>query len=157
MQWPGRIPAGTATSALVQNIDYAPTLLDAAGLEPEEPMHGVSLLPLVGPEPVVRERDLYYHFYENPGFHGVARHYGVRTERHKLIYHYRNDEWELFDLVDDPADQVNLYGEPGYEAITEELKVRLDRLRTQYQVPEEDPPVPWYHGPMVRVLEWLLN
>lgn len=154
MQWPGHIPAGSSTSGLVQNIDYAPTLLDAAGVNPEEPMHGVSLLPLIGPEPVEWERDLYYHFYENPGFHGVARHYGVRTDRYKLVYYYRNDEWELFDLVDDPEDQVNLYGKSGYENITTELKSRLDNLREQYQVPEEDPSAPWYHGIAVRILEW---
>jgi len=157
MQWPGHIPAGTSTSGLVQNIDFAPTLLEAAGVKAEEPMHGVSLLPLVGPEPVVWDRDLYYHFYENPGFHGVARHYGVRTQRYKLVYYYRNNEWELFDLVEDPADQVNLYGKPGYEAISKDLKQRLAALREQYQVPEEDPEVPWYHGPAVRVIEWWLK
>lgn len=157
MQWPGHIPAGTSTSGLVQNIDYAPTLLEAAGVELKEPMHGVSLLPLIGPEPVEWERDLYYHFYENPGFHGVARHYGVRTDRYKLVYYYRNDEWELFDRVEDPADQVNLYGQPGYEGITRDLKSRLADLREQYQVPEEDPSAPWYHGTAVRILEWWFN
>ena len=157
MQWPGRIPEGTSTSGLVQNIDYAPTLLDAAGVKPEEPMHGVSLLPLIGPEPVEWVRDLYYHFYENPGFHGVARHYGVRTDRYKLVYYYRNDEWELFDRVEDPEDQVNLYGKSGYEDITNELKSRLDNLREQYQVPAEDPEAPWYHGPAVRAAEWWLK
>ena len=75
------------------------------------------------PEPW--QRDLYYHFYENPGFHGVARHYGVRTARYKLVYYYQNDEWELFDLQTDPADQVNLYGKPGYDDITSDLKQRL--------------------------------
>jgi arylsulfatase A-like enzyme len=154
MQWHGNIEPGTATSALVQNIDYAPTLLDAAGVKAEAPMHGVSLLPLVTGEPVDWERDLYYHFYENPGFHGVARHYGVRTDRYKLVYYYRNDEWELFDLLEDPGDQVNLYGKPGYEEIQGDLKERLADLRQRYQVPEEDPPVPWYHGPVVRALEW---
>ena len=154
MQWPGRIPAGTSTAGLAQNIDYAPTLLAAAGVELEEPMHGVSLLPLMESESASWERDLYYHFYENPGFHGVARHYGVRTERYKLVHYYRNNEWELFDLVEDPEDQVNLYGEPSYKDITQDLKLRLENLRVLYQVPEQDPPVPWYHGPVVRVLEW---
>jgi arylsulfatase A-like enzyme len=154
MQWSGRIPAGTKTSGLVQNIDYAPTLLAAAGVSPPQRMHGVSLLPLMEPEPVSWERDLYYHFYENPGFHGVARHYGVRTKRYKLVYYYRNNEWELFDLVEDPTDQVNLYGKPEYEAITRDLKTRLQGLREQYQVPREDPSVPWYHGLAVRILEW---
>jgi arylsulfatase A-like enzyme len=157
MQWNGRIPPGTSTAGLVQNIDYAPTLLDAAGVEPTTPMHGVSLLPLVDPQPVEWERDLYYHFYENPGFHGAPRHYGVREQRFKLVHYYQNNEWELFDLVEDPADQVNLYGQPGYEKITADLKRRLDKLRTQYQVPDEDPEVVWYHGPVIRMIEWLLK
>ena len=154
MQWKGRISAGTSTAGLVQNIDYAPTILDAAGVEPGSAMHGVSLLPLVGPAPPDWNRDLYYHFYENPGSHGVPRHYGVRGVRYKLAYYYRNNEWELFDLVEDPADQINLYGKPGYEEITADLKRRLQALREQYQVPEEDPEVPWYHGPLI---EWLLK
>jgi arylsulfatase A-like enzyme len=156
MQWPGHIQPGTSSEALVQNIDFAPTLLAAAGVTPEKPMHGVSLLPLFASTPEKWQRDLYYHFYENPGFHGVARHYGVRTERYKLVYYYQNDEWELFDLVTDPADQVNLYGKPGYDAITRDLKERLHKLRVQYQVPETDPEVAWYYAPVVRMVEQLM-
>lgn len=157
MQWPGRIPAGSSSSALVQNIDFAPTLLDATGVEAKSPMHGVSLLPLLGSSPVDWERDLYYHFYENPGFHGVARHYGVRGERYKLIYYYENDEWELFDLQQDPGDLANLYGQAGYSEITADLKQRLQKLRHAYQVPTEDPEAPWYHGPLIRLVEQLLR
>lgn len=120
-------------------------------------MHGVNLLPLALGQTTDWDRDLYYHFYENPGFHGVARHYGVRTDRYKLAYYYRNDEWELFDLVEDPGDQVNLYGKPGFEDVEADLKLRLAALRAQYQVPEEDPPVPWYYGPLVWILEWLFS
>lgn len=156
MQWPGHIPAGSSTQGLVQNIDLAPTLLEAAGVEIPEPMHGVSLLPLVSGKPVPWDRQLYYHFYENPGFHGVARHYGVRAQRYKLAYYYQNDEWELFDLEQDPEDVNNLYGKAGYEKITANLKVRLTDLRAQYQVPEEDPHVSWYHGLVIRVFEKLL-
>ena len=156
MAWRGHIKPGSTSDALVQNIDFAPTLLDAAGVTPKTPMHGVSLLPLVEANPPPWQRDLYYLFYENPGFHGVARHYGVRTERYKLVYYYQNDEWELFDLVTDPADQVNLYGKPGYEAITADLKQRLQQLRVRYQVPETDPGVPWYHGPLIRTFERLM-
>lgn len=157
MQWNGHISASTSSAGLVQNIDYAPTILDAAGVEPKTAMHGVSLLPLVGPAPPEWNRDLYYHFYENPGSHGVPRHYGVRGERYKLAYYYENDEWELFDLVEDPADQINLYGKPGYVEITADLNRRLQALRKQYQVPEKDPEVPWYHGPLIRLIEWLLK
>ena len=156
MAWPGHIQPGTSSDALVQNIDFAPTLLDAAGVKPKAPMHGVSLLPLFAKEPAPWDRDLYYHFYENPGFHGVARHYGVRTARYKLVYYYQNDEWELFDLVTDPADQVNLYGKKGYAAITEDLQQRLQTLRLQYQVPETDPEVAWYHGTLIRAVEQLM-
>ena len=157
MQWPGHIKPHSTSSALVQNIDFAPTLLAAAGVQAPKPMHGVSLLPLFAPTPEKWQRDLYYHFYENPGFHNVARHYGVRTERYKLIYYYQNDEWELFDLATDPADLVNLYGKPGYDAITRDLKQRLQALRTQYQVPTEDPQAPWYHDLLVRSVEKLMN
>lgn len=157
MAWPGHIRPGTASDALVQNIDFAPTLLAAADVNAPEPMHGVSLLPLLGPEPPPWKRDLYYHYYENPGFHGVARHYGVRTERHKLVYYYQNDEWELFDLQSDPGDQVNLYGRPGYDEITRDLKQRLQALRTQYRVPDDDLQAPWYHDALVRTIEKLMS
>jgi arylsulfatase A-like enzyme len=157
VQWPGRIDPDSRSEALVQNIDFAPTLLDAAGVTAPQPMHGVSLLPLLLDEAPGWDRDLYYHFYENPGFHGVARHYGIRDERYKLVYYYRHDEWELFDLDTDPLDQVNLYGKAGYEGITRDLKQRLAALREKYQVPEEDPDVPWYHGPLIRVIEQLMK
>ena len=157
MQWNGKIDPGSSSSGLVQNIDYAPTILDAAGVEAGSPMHGVSLLPLATGQTANWERDLYYHFYENPGFHGVARHYGVRSERYKLVYYYLNDEWELFDLEEDPTDQVNLYGKAGYEGVEKDLKERLAALRSRYQVPEDDPPVPAYYGPLVRLLEWWFN
>jgi arylsulfatase A-like enzyme len=157
MQWQGKIVPGSVTTALVQNIDFAPTILDAAGVEAESPMHGVSLLPLVTGQTTDWKRDLYYHFYENPGFHGVARHYGVRSERYKLVHYYLSDAWELFDLEKDPMDQLNLYGKAGYEGVVEDLKRRLAALRSRYQVPEDDPPVPWYYGPLVRLLEWWFN
>ncbi|MFT6309740.1 MAG: arylsulfatase A-like enzyme [Porticoccus sp.] len=154
MQWKGKILPGTSSSSLVQNIDYAPTILDMAGVKAETEMHGVSLLPLATDQATSWDRDLYYHFYENPGFHGVARHYGVRTNRYKLIHYYRNNEWELFDFLQDPTDQINLYGKDGYEDIQLALKQRLDALRQRYRVPEEDPSIPWYHGIGVRVMEW---
>ncbi len=157
VEWRGHIKPGATSDALVQNIDFAPTLLAAAGVKPATPMHGVSLLPLFEENPAPWHRDLYYQFYENPGFHGVARHYGVRTERYKLVYYYQNDEWELFDLEKDPADQHNLYGKPGYDEITTDLKRRLQALRKQYQVPASDPEVPWYHGPLIRLMEQLLK
>lgn len=157
MQWPGRIEPGTSSAALVQNIDFTPTLLGATGVKADRPTHGVSLLPLLAEQPPQWDRDLYYHFYENPGFHGVARHYGVRGERYKLVHYYRNDEWELFDLETDRDDLNNLYGQAGYEEVTRDLKLRLEALRRDYEVPEDDPPVPWYHGIAIRIVEYLLK
>ncbi|MDX1736471.1 MAG: sulfatase, partial [Halioglobus sp.] len=157
VQWPGTVAPGSASAALVQNIDFTPTLLDAAGIRAPQAMHGVSLLPLLRDGAATWERELYYHFYENPGFHGVARHYGIHTGRYKLIHYYRNDEWELFDLQTDPQEQQNLYGQAAYAELTASLKSRLQALRRQYQVPDEDPHVPWYHGPMIRIVEQLLR
>ena len=157
VRWPERVSPGATSDALVQNIDFAPTLLDAAGVAAPEPMHGVSLVPLLEAPGMDWERDLYYHFYENPGFHGVARHYGVYTGRYKLVHYYRNDEWELFDLEVDPAEQENRYGQPDYDAVTRDLEGRLSALRHQYQVPDEDPEVPWYHGPLIRAFEQLMK
>ena len=98
-------------------------------------MHGISFLPLLRGEKVENWRkSLYYHFYEYPAEHSVKRHYGVRTERYKLIHFYNNiDKWELFDLQEDPMEMNNLYGKTGYENITHQLEKELIRLQKQYQ------------------------
>ncbi|MEZ5567224.1 MAG: sulfatase [Halioglobus sp.] len=157
VQWPGVVQPGSGSAAMVQNIDFAPTLLAAAGVNAAGAMHGVSLLPALRGEPGLAERDLYYHFYENPGFHGVARHYGIHSGRYKLVHYYQNDEWELFDLRSDPAELDNLYHDPSQRERIADLKSRLAGLRRQYAVPEEDPPVPWYHGPLIRMVEYLMK
>ena len=157
MQWPGVIDAGSQNTALVQNIDLAPTLLDAAGVTPTKPMHGNSLLPLLSDASKKWRDAVYYHFYENPGFHGVPRHYGIRTERYKLIHYYQDSEYELFDLEADPDELTNLFGKAGFETITEQLLKRLTELRTEYNVPEQDPVAPWYHGYLIRFVEWIMH
>ena len=92
-------------------------------------------MPLLRGEKVENWRkSLYYHFYEYPAEHSVKRHYGVRTERYKLIHFYNNiDKWELFDLQEDPMEMNNLYGKTGYENITHQLEKELIRLQKQYQ------------------------
>lgn len=156
-QWPGTIPPGATTEALVQNIDFAPTLLDVADVSAPQPMHGVSLVELLSGKSPDWQRDLYYHFYENPGFHGVARHYGIRDQRYKLVHYYETGDWELFDLQTDPGDQENLYGTHGYAELTADLKSRLGALRARYGVPAEDPEVPWYHDFVIRMIEQLMR
>ena len=103
------------------------------------------------------DRDLYYHYYENPGFHGVARHYGIISERYKLAHYYRQGEWELFDRQTDPAEQDNIYNDPAYAAVVKDLNQRLQQLRTDLQVPETDPEAPWYHDWMIRAFEQVMK
>ena len=128
---------------MVQNIDYAPTFLDIAGVEIPEDMQGRSLKPLLeGKDPQWRDK-LYYHYYEYPGAHSVKRHYGIRTERYKLMHFYYDiDQWELYDLKEDPKEMNNLYGKEGYGDITRKLKKQLQDLRDKYKVPEKDPYLP---------------
>lgn len=122
---------------LVQNIDYAPTFLELAGAEIPDDIQGVSLVPLLkGEHPDTWRDALYYHFYEYPAEHMVKRHYGIRTDRYKLIHFYNDiNEWELFDLRSDPQELHNLYGQKGYETVTKDLKSRLLDLQEQYDDP----------------------
>lgn len=122
---------------MVQNIDYAPTLLDLAGVSVPADMQGVSVLPLLkGKNPSDWRKSLYYHFYEYPAEHAVCRHYGVRGERYKLIHFYNNiNEWELFDLKTDPMEMNNLYGKPGMEKITKKMRAELECLQILYDDP----------------------
>jgi arylsulfatase A-like enzyme len=126
-------------SQLVQNIDFAPTFLDMAGVRIPEDMQGVSLLPLLKGKKPVKWRDaLYYHYYEYPAEHAVRRHYGVRTDRYKLIHFYNDiDKWELYDLQADAHEMHNLIDDPAYDKVEKKLRKKLDDLRKLYNVPED--------------------
>lgn len=120
---------------MVQNIDYAPTFLELAGVEVPEDIQGVSLFPLLkGEHPKDWRKSLYYHFYEYPAEHMVKRHYGVRTDRYKLIHFYNDiDEWELFDLKNDPSEMNNLIDNPDYADVLDSMKIELNKLQIQYK------------------------
>ncbi|NDV59422.1 sulfatase [Bacteroides sp. 519] len=134
-----RLPGGKKGDIdnMVQNIDYGPTILDLAGVPVPTDMHGVSFLPLLQGKKVSGWRNsLYYHFYEFPAEHAVRRHYGVRTDRYKLIHFYNDiDSWELYDLEKDPTEMNNIFGKKGTEKITKKLKKEMLKLQLQYDDP----------------------
>lgn len=136
VRWPGVVEGGTENQQLVQNLDFAETLLDVAGIAIPQQMQGRSLVPLLqGQSPTDWRQAIYYQYFEYPGPALVVRHYGVRTAQHKLIYYYEIDEWELFDLELDPRELDNVYLHPAYTSIVEELTQTLDTLRDQYDAP----------------------
>lgn len=138
MRFPSKYKRKGQIEELVQNIDFAPTMLDIAGVEPPADIQGISLLPLLSDEksPAEWRKSLYYHYYEFPGEHAVKRHYGVRTDRYKLIHFYHDiDSWELYDLQNDIQEMNNLYGNPAYESIVAELKAELKHLQEEYDDP----------------------
>jgi arylsulfatase A-like enzyme len=139
VRWPDHVPAGTATNALAANIDLAPTFLAAAGAEVPPTMQGVNLAPVLRGESARPRESFYYHYYEADGPHAVPVHYGVITERHKLIRYPDLDAWELFDLATDPQELTNRYDDPDFAAVREELAAELARLRTDLDVPDDNP------------------
>jgi arylsulfatase A-like enzyme len=144
VKWPGTVKPGSVNSDLTQNIDFAETFLDMAGVEAPEEMQGESLIPLMkGKTPSDWRKSLYYHYYEYPGSHSVKKHEGVSEKRFKLIRFYGKDvpngeEWELYDLEKDPSEMQNQFSNPEYAPEVKRLKIELQRLRTYYKVPEEN-------------------
>ncbi|MFW6164094.1 MAG: sulfatase/phosphatase domain-containing protein, partial [Planctomycetota bacterium] len=142
VRWPGVVKPGSQCDYLCQNLDYAPTFLDACGAPVPDDMQGLSLVPLLrGETPESWRKSLYYHYYEYPGAHSVRRHYGVRTDRYKLLYFYNLECWELFDLEKDPHELHSVYDDPAYAPVVKRLKAELARLRAHYKVPEDTRPV----------------
>ncbi|MFV8226143.1 sulfatase [Christiangramia aquimixticola] len=141
IQYPKHIEKGTTIDALTQNLDFAPTFLDFAGVEIPGSMQGQSLLPLLTKSENSKDfRDaVYYHYYDFPAFHMVKRHYGIRTKRYKLIHFYDDiDTWELYDLKEDPTEKHNLYGSLEYEKVQKKLHAELIELQKKYGVTQDE-------------------
>ncbi len=137
MRWPGVIPAGERSEALVQNIDYAPTFLEAVGVQVPDSVQGESFLPLLQgetPETIGWRESLYYAYYENAAVHNVPMHDGVRNARYKLMFFPRTVEWQLFDLVEDPQEMRSVDGDPEYAAVLAGMQQRYRDVRKFYGV-----------------------
>ncbi|MFM8358368.1 MAG: sulfatase/phosphatase domain-containing protein, partial [Verrucomicrobiota bacterium] len=131
-RWPAGIPAGTVSRAIAVNCDFAPTFLDLAGVPVPAEMQGRSLRPLfAGGRPADWRDAMYYRYYHDPGHHDTRAHYGIRTERHKLIHFWRKDQWELYDLEKDPEEMRNLHGDPSLGPLVQDLRGRLARLQAE--------------------------
>ena len=138
VKWPKIIKPGTNNTQMVQNLDFAQTFLDAAGIEAPSDMQGESLLPLFRCETKNFRVAVYYHYYEYPAVHMVKRHYGIITEKYKLAHFYYDvDEWELYDRKKDLHEMNNVYDDPAYAEVVEDLKKRLAELRVKYKDSEE--------------------
>lgn len=133
VRWPGHIAPNSVNNTLVQNIDFAPTLLDFANAKIPASMQGLSLKPLLtGKQKTLVRKYLYYHYYEFGKDHTVIPHVAVRGERYKFIYFYTVNEWELYDLKTDPQELKNLIHSPTHQRIVLQMKNELLKLRNQY-------------------------
>jgi len=135
IRWPGAVEPGSVNDDLVMNLDFAQTFLDIAGVDAPDNMQGRSIVPILkGETPDDWRKSVYYRYYEYPAVHSVKRHYGVRTDRYKLIHFYYDiDEWELYDLKKDPDEMNNVYDDPAYADVVKELKAELKRLQKKYK------------------------
>ena len=139
IKWPNKIKPGITNDEMVQNLDFAQTFLEAAGISSPEDMQGESLMPLLtGDEDRWTREEVYYHYYEYPSVHMVKRHYGIVNKEFKLVrFYYDVDEWELYDRLNDPNEMNNVYDDPNYSEVVKDLKVKLTELRVKYKDSEE--------------------
>ena len=132
IRYPRRIPAGTSSGRMVLNLDLAPTLLDLIGRKPPAHYQGKSLMTLLARADVAWRTDWLYEYYEYPGNQQVRPCRGVRTERYKYIHYFTEpQEFELYDLKQDPEERHNLYGDLAHAELTRQLAARLEALRRE--------------------------
>jgi len=134
IRYPGKIKAGTVVNDIVSNIDFAPTLLEMAGVSIPEKVQGNSFFKILkGQASNNWRQSMYYHYYEYPYYHRVQPHYGIRNQRYKLIHFYYNiDAWEFYDLENDPSEMNNLINNPAHASTISLLKSELYKLKDSY-------------------------
>lgn len=134
VSWPGVTKPGSTNEDLVQNVDYAETFLEFAGAEIPKDMQGRSLVPLLKGKKVSDWRkSIYYHYYAYPSIHMIPRHFGIRTKSEKLIKFYHFDQWEYYDLKEDPDEIKNLYKNEKYSQRVDSLKKQLTDLQKKLE------------------------
>ena len=142
IRYPKAIKAGSVSSAISMNVDFAPTFLDFAGVDIPEDIQGKSLKPILeneGKTPADWRKAAYYHYYEYPAEHSVKRHYGIRTQDFKLIHFYNDiDVWEMYDMKKDPREMNNIFGNPDYADKQQELMQLLKETQKQYKDTDPD-------------------
>jgi arylsulfatase A-like enzyme len=139
VRYPGHIKPGTVIDALVQNLDFAPTILDYAGVNIPSEMQGESFKDLVSGKTNKWRDVIYYTYYEYPSIHMVKRHYGIKTKRYKLIHFYYDiDEWELYDLKKDPNEMRNVYNDSAYALVRKQMHGKLEEMRKKYGDSDEN-------------------
>ena len=143
VRWPGHTAVGKVNSQIVSNLDFAETFLDAAHVIITVEMQGRSFLPLLaGETPPDWRKSFYYHYYEYPEPHHVRPHYGIVTDRYKLVHFYHGetpDYWELFDRQSDPQEMQSVWGRADYKETQQKLAGELDQLRHDLKVPVSEP------------------
>ena len=134
VRYPGHVKAGSVNEDVIANVDFAPTLLEVAGIETGQKMHGRSFASaLEGSSDENWRQSIYYHYYEFPFWHHVQPHYGIRTDKFTLAHFYYNiDVWELYDLEKDPSQMNNIINDPAYAEVVEDLKAQISELQTAY-------------------------
>lgn len=151
VRYPKAIKAGTRSDAIVENVDYAPTMLDFAGIETPDYMQGRSFKEVceTGKEPEGWKEAAYYRYWMHMAHHDNPGHVGIRTKDHKLIFYYGANydgeyrtppAWELYDMKNDPHENVNQYDNPAYAETVTTLKAQLAELRKEVGDTGEDFP-----------------
>ncbi len=143
IRYPPAVPAGLRTDAIVENVDFGPTMLDFAAAETPESVQGRSFRAIVSGqgEPADWRQEAYYRYWMHMAHHDNPAHVGIRTKTHKLIYYYGCNYdggyqtpagWELYDLVNDPAETINMATSADHQKLLQQLKQRLAaaRIRT---------------------------
>ncbi len=145
VRWPGVIKPNSVQDAMAINADFAPLFIELAGQPIPADMQGRSILPLLKSErPADWRTSFYYRYYHDPGDHNTRAHYGVRTETHKLIYFWKMNQWECYDLVHDPLELKNIYNDPAQADTIAKLKAEIFRLKKELkdddQFADKQPP-----------------